>query len=93
MGILGWVVLGLVAGTIAKAVHRGNEPGGILGTLGVGILGAVLGGLIASAVGVGGIGSFFSLGTWLIAIGGALLLLVIYSTLSGSRSQSQRRAA
>jgi len=90
MGILGWVVLGLVAGAIAKAVHRGNEPGGILGTLAVGILGAVLGGLIASAVGVDGIGSFFSLGTWLIAIGGALLLLVIYSTLSGSRSRSQR---
>jgi uncharacterized membrane protein YeaQ/YmgE (transglycosylase-associated protein family) len=92
MGILGWVVLGLVAGAIAKAVHRGNEPGGILGTLVVGVAGAVLGGLIASVVGVGGIGSFFSLGTWLIAIGGALLLLVIYSTLTGSRTRSQHTA-
>lgn len=93
MGILGWIVLGLVAGAIAKAVHRGNEPGGILGTLAVGVLGAVVGGLIASAVGVGGIGSFFSLGTWLIAIGGALLLLVIYSTLIDAGGRSRHPAA
>ncbi|HEV2769226.1 MAG TPA: GlsB/YeaQ/YmgE family stress response membrane protein [Solirubrobacteraceae bacterium] len=79
MGIIGWMVLGLIAGAIAKALHKGEEPGGLLGTLGVGILGAVLGGLIASAVGLGGITSFFSLGTWLIAIGGALLLLVVFN--------------
>jgi uncharacterized membrane protein YeaQ/YmgE (transglycosylase-associated protein family) len=83
MGVLGWIILGLVAGAIAKALHSGHEPGGLLGTLVVGVAGALLGGLIASAVGIGGIGSFFSLGTWLIAIGGALLLLVIYSTLAG----------
>ena len=87
MGILGWIILGLAAGAIAKALHKGDEPGGVLGTLVVGIAGALVGGLIASAVGIGGISSFFSLGTWLIAIGGALLLLVIYSTLSaGTRS-------
>ena len=83
MGILGWIILGLVAGAIAKALHKGEEPGGLLGTLAVGVLGAIMGGLIASAVGIGGIGSFFSLGTWLIAIGGALLLLVLYSALVG----------
>ena len=92
MGILGWIILGLIAGAIAKAVHRGNEPGGILGTLVVGVLGAVGGGLIASAVGIGGIGSFFSLGTWLIAIGGALLLLVIYSTLTAGGRRGQHTA-
>ena len=92
MGILGWIVLGLAAGVIAKALHRGSEPGGILGTLAVGVLGAVVGGLIASAVGVGGIGSFFSLGTWLIAIGGALLLLIIYSSLTGGGSRSPHTA-
>jgi uncharacterized membrane protein YeaQ/YmgE (transglycosylase-associated protein family) len=85
MGVLGWIILGLVAGAIAKALHKGHEPGGLLGTLVVGIAGALLGGLIASAVGIGGIGSFFSVGTWLIAIGGALLLLVIFSTLAGGR--------
>ena len=87
MGILGWIIMGLIAGAIAKAVQRGNEPGGILGTLAVGVLGALAGGFIASAVGIGGISSFFSLGTWLIAIGGALLLLLVYNALTGgSRS-------
>jgi uncharacterized membrane protein YeaQ/YmgE (transglycosylase-associated protein family) len=85
MGVLGWIILGLLAGAIAKALHKGHEPGGVLGTLVVGVAGALVGGLIASAVGIGGIGSFFSLGTWLIAVGGALLLLVIYSTLAGGR--------
>ncbi len=90
MGILGWILLGLIAGAIAKALHKGDEPGGILGTMVVGILGAILGGLIASAVGIGAIDSFFSIGTWLIAIGGALLLLVIYSTIMGSRGGRSR---
>jgi uncharacterized membrane protein YeaQ/YmgE (transglycosylase-associated protein family) len=94
MGIIGWILLGLVAGAIAKALHKGDEPGGILGTMVVGILGAVLGGLIASAVGIGAITSFFSIGTWLIAIGGALLLLVIYNTITagGGRSRSASSA-
>ena len=83
MGILGWIIMGLVAGAIAKAMHRGNEPGGILGTFVVGLVGAVIGGFIASALGIGAISSFFSLGTWLIAIAGALLLLTVYSALTG----------
>jgi uncharacterized membrane protein YeaQ/YmgE (transglycosylase-associated protein family) len=85
VGVIGWIVLGLIAGAIAKALHRGSEPGGLLGTLAVGVLGAIVGGMIASAVGIGGIGSFFSLGTWLIAIGGALLLLVLYNALTTRR--------
>ena len=93
MGILGWIILGLLAGAIAKAIHRGNDPGGVLGTLAVGIIGAVVGGLIASAVGIGGISSFFSIGTWLIAIGGALLMLVIFNTLTGGGSRSGHAAS
>jgi uncharacterized membrane protein YeaQ/YmgE (transglycosylase-associated protein family) len=91
MGVIGWIVLGLIAGAIAKAVHKGEEPGGLLGTLAVGVLGALLGGLIASAAGLGGIGSFFSIGTWLIAIGGALLLLVVFNAVV-SRSKGARTA-
>jgi uncharacterized membrane protein YeaQ/YmgE (transglycosylase-associated protein family) len=83
MGILGWIILGLVAGAIAKTLHPGDDPGGLLGTLVVGVLGALLGGLIASALDVGELSSFFSIGTWLIAIGGALLLLVLYSAVTG----------
>jgi uncharacterized membrane protein YeaQ/YmgE (transglycosylase-associated protein family) len=83
MGLIGWLVLGLVAGGIAKALHKGDEPGGLFGTLAVGVVGALLGGLIASAVGIGSITSFFSLGTWLIAIGGAFLLLVLFDAVVG----------
>ena len=93
MGIIGWILLGLIAGAIAKAIHRGSEPGGILGTLFVGVLGALLGGAIASALGVGSISSFFSLGTWLIAIGGALLLLTIFSALTGGGRRASGTAA
>jgi uncharacterized membrane protein YeaQ/YmgE (transglycosylase-associated protein family) len=87
MGLLGWLLLGLAAGAIAKAIHRGAEPGGLLGTLTVGVLGAIVGGLIASAAGIGEIGSFFSLGTWLVAVAGALVLLTVYSVLLGGASR------
>ena len=78
---------------IAKALHKGDEPGGVLGTLFVGILGAVLGGLIASAAGIGSITSFFSIGTWLIAIGGALLLLVIYNAIVTAGGRGRRASS
>ena len=92
MGVIGFIILGFLAGAIAKAVHKGKEPGGALGTLFVGVLGALLGGLIASAVGIGSISSFFSLGTWLIAIGGAFLLLTVYNALSTRSDRGARTA-
>jgi uncharacterized membrane protein YeaQ/YmgE (transglycosylase-associated protein family) len=91
MGIIGWLVLGLVAGAIAKAIHPGDDPGGLLGTFVVGVAGALLGGFIASALGIGALGSFFSLGTWLIAIGGALLLLIIYAAIVDRRGGRMAR--
>ena len=88
MGVIAFIVLGLIAGAIAKAIHPGdNEPEGVLGTLAVGMLGAVAGGLIASAAGLGGLGSFFSLGTWAIASAGALLLLIVFNTIT-ARSET-----
>jgi uncharacterized membrane protein YeaQ/YmgE (transglycosylase-associated protein family) len=78
MGIIAWIVLGLLAGTIARALIPGRtEPGGCIGTTAVGILGALLGGFLASALDVGEIDEFFDLGTWLIAIGGSVILLLI----------------
>jgi uncharacterized membrane protein YeaQ/YmgE (transglycosylase-associated protein family) len=78
MGIIGWILLGLLAGTIARALIPGcTEPGGCIGTTAVGILGALLGGFIATALDIGEIDEFFDLGTWLIAIGGSVLLLLI----------------
>lgn len=78
MGIIAWIFLGLFAGLIARALVPGRtEPGGCFGTTAIGILGALLGGLIASALGIGHLHDFFNLGTWLIAIGGSVLLLLI----------------
>jgi uncharacterized membrane protein YeaQ/YmgE (transglycosylase-associated protein family) len=78
MGIIAWIVLGLLAGTIARALIPGRtEPGGCIGTTAIGILGALIGGFIASALDIGEIDEFFDLGTWLIAIGGSVILLLI----------------
>ena len=94
MGIIGFIILGLFAGAIAKAIHPGdNEPGGVFGTMAVGMAGAVLGGLIASAAGLGGLGSFFSLGTWAIAVAGALLLLVIFASVTSRDDSGAPRSA
>ena len=78
MGIIGWIFLGLFAGAIARALIPGQtEPGGCIGTTAVGILGALIGGFIASALDIGEIDEFFDIGTWLIAIGGSVILLLI----------------
>jgi uncharacterized membrane protein YeaQ/YmgE (transglycosylase-associated protein family) len=83
MGIIAWIFLGLFAGTIARALIPGEtEPGGCVGTTAVGILGALLGGFLASALDVGEIDDFFDFGTWLIAIGGSILLLLIIRAVS-----------
>ena len=83
MGIIGWILLGLLAGAIAKLILPGDDPGGIIVTTLIGIAGALVGGFIASALDIGDIDEFFDIGTWLIAIGGALLLLVLYRVLTG----------
>jgi uncharacterized membrane protein YeaQ/YmgE (transglycosylase-associated protein family) len=85
MGIIGWLILGLLAGAIAKAILPGDDPGGIIVTMLIGIVGAILGGLIASALNIGDLDKFFDIGTWIIAILGSLLLLVIYRVVTGHR--------
>jgi uncharacterized membrane protein YeaQ/YmgE (transglycosylase-associated protein family) len=86
MGIIGWIVLGLCAGAIAKLVMPGEDPGGIIVTMLIGIAGALVGGFIASALDIGDIDEFFDVGTWLIAIGGSLLLLFLYRLITGDRA-------
>ena len=85
MGILTWIIVGLVAGAVAKLVLPGDDPGGIIVTTLIGIAGAIVGGLIASALDIGGV-SGFNIGSLLIAIGGAILLLLIYRMVVGRRS-------
>jgi uncharacterized membrane protein YeaQ/YmgE (transglycosylase-associated protein family) len=84
VGIIGWIILGLLAGTIARALIPGKtEPGGCIGTTAVGVVGALLGGFIATALDIGEIDEFFDLGTWLIAIGGSVVLLLIIRAIAG----------
>jgi uncharacterized membrane protein YeaQ/YmgE (transglycosylase-associated protein family) len=84
VGIIGWILLGLFAGAISRALIPGRtEPGGCIGTTAVGILGALIGGFIASALDIGEIDDFFDLGTWLIAIGGSVLLLLLLRAITG----------
>ena len=91
MGIIGWILLGLFAGAIAKLILPGDDPGGIIVTTLIGIAGAIIGGLIASALDIGDIDDFFDLGTWLIAIGGSLLVLLAYRALVGRRDTTTVR--
>lgn len=86
MGIIGWIVLGLLAGAIAKLILPGDDPGGFIVTTLIGIAGALLGGFIASALDIGDLDEFFDIGTWLIAIAGSLLLLLIYRMVVGNRT-------
>jgi uncharacterized membrane protein YeaQ/YmgE (transglycosylase-associated protein family) len=91
MGIIGFIILGLIAGAIAKAILPGDDPGGIFVTILIGIAGAIVGGLIASALDIGDLDSFFDIGTWIIAILGSLLLLVLYRVVTGRRHTAVRR--
>ena len=80
MGILSWIVLGLIVGVVAKLIMPGKDPGGIMITIVLGIAGALLGGFISSALGLGSV-SGFNLWSLAIAVGGALLLLIGYRRL------------
>ena len=81
MSWLGWIILGLFAGTIAKALIPGRtEPGGCVGTTAVGVLGALLGGWLATELDISkhGVDEFYDLGSWLMAIGGSAILLIAF---------------
>jgi uncharacterized membrane protein YeaQ/YmgE (transglycosylase-associated protein family) len=90
MGIIGWIILGLLAGLIAKAILPGDDPGGLIVTTILGVLGALGGGFIAQAIGFGDpIDEFFDLSTWLAAIIGAIVLLLIYRLVTGERRRTR----
>ncbi|MGD9046116.1 MAG: GlsB/YeaQ/YmgE family stress response membrane protein [Desulfobacterales bacterium] len=77
MGIISWIILGLVVGVIAKFLMPGKDPGGIIITILLGIAGAIGGGFISSALGFGQV-TGFDLRSLVIAVGGAIILLIIY---------------
>ncbi len=77
MGILAWIVFGLLAGAIAKFILPGSDPGGIIVTMLIGVVGGVLGGWISSAFGGSGV-SGFNLSSFVWAVIGTLVLLLVY---------------
>ena len=95
MGIIAWIVLGLVAGLVAAWLVPGRDREGILATTLIGIAGALMGGFLATNLfHVAGIEGFFNLSTWVTAIAGAVALLFVYHLVSGQNSgqRTGRRA-
>ena len=86
MGFLAFLLLGLIAGAIAKFILPGRQNGGWFATLILGVVGAMLGGWLGSVLFNAPLEEFFSNQTWLVAIGGSLIVLLIYGAFtSGSR--------
>jgi len=83
MGILSWLIFGLIAGALAKFIMPGNDPGGFIVTALLGVAGAVVGGFIGTLLGFGDV-TGFNLGSFLLAIVGALVLLFLYRKMKGS---------
>ena len=77
MGIISWIIFGLIAGALAKFIMPGDDPGGFIVTSLIGIVGAVVGGFIGSALGMGTV-TGFDIRSFIIAIGGAIILLFAY---------------
>ncbi len=88
MGILGWIVLGLIAGALAKAIMPGKDAGGILVTMLLGIVGGILGGFIGKWIFNTGLGDFFDIRTWILSILGAIIVLAIYRWLVGKSKEA-----
>lgn len=94
MGIIGWIILGLLAGFLAKALLPGDDPGGVIITTLIGVAGALIGGFIGQAIGLGDpIDEFFDWSTWLTAIAGSVLLLLLYRVIFGERRRATGRRA
>ena len=78
MGIIAWIIFGLIAGIIAKLIMPGRDGGGFFLTCILGIVGAVVGGWLATMFGIGGSISGFNLHSFLVAVVGAILVLGIF---------------
>ncbi|MGH3620975.1 MAG: GlsB/YeaQ/YmgE family stress response membrane protein [Sciscionella sp.] len=85
MGILGWIVLGLIIGIIAKLIMPGRDGGGLIMTVLLGVVGAIVGGFIGRSLFGTDLGGFFDLRTWILGLVGALVVLGIYRLVTRRR--------
>jgi uncharacterized membrane protein YeaQ/YmgE (transglycosylase-associated protein family) len=85
MGLIAWIVLGLIAGALAKWIMPGNDPGGCVMTTILGVVGALLGGFLATLLGFGGLTGQLDWRSLIIAILGSIVLLAIFRMLRGRR--------
>jgi uncharacterized membrane protein YeaQ/YmgE (transglycosylase-associated protein family) len=83
VAIIGWIIIGLIAGALAKLIMPGDDPGGIFITIILGIAGALVGGFLAGLIGIGGGGTLWTI---IIATIGAIILLAIYRAVAGGRT-------
>lgn len=89
MGIIAFIILGAIAGMIAKAILPGDDPGGFIVTTIIGIVGAILGGFLASVLfDADPMDEFFDISSWLTAIVGAIVLLLIYRMVAGRNGRT-----
>ena len=88
MGIIGFIILGLIAGAIAKLILPGRQGGGWIITLILGVVGALLGGWLGSLILGRPLTEFWDLGTWLLAIGGSIIVLLIWGLITRNRSRT-----
>ena len=85
MGFIAFLILGLIAGAIAKLIMPGRQGGGWLITLLLGVVGALLGGWLGSVLFNAPLGDFFSIWTWVLAIVGSFIVLLIYWLIVGRK--------
>ncbi|GAB3553189.1 hypothetical protein GCM10027404_25150 [Arthrobacter tumbae] len=88
MNFLAFLLLGLIAGAIAKLILPGKQAGGWIMTLILGVIGALLGGFLGNLLFNVGVNEFFSLSSWLLAIGGAIIVLLVYGAITKNRSHA-----
>ncbi|MFJ4210586.1 GlsB/YeaQ/YmgE family stress response membrane protein [Paenarthrobacter sp. NPDC089675] len=86
MGFFGFLLLGLLAGAIAKLILPGRQGGGWLVTMLLGVVGALLGGWIGGLIFGEGLTQFFAIRTWLLAIGGSIIVLLIWGLVTNRRA-------
>jgi len=93
MGIIAFIILGALAGVIAKAIMPGNDPGGFIVTTIIGVVGALLGGFLAAALfDAHPLDEFFDISTWVTAVIGSIILLALYRVIANRNDGRAVRA-